>query len=136
MTLILEDHAIERYVERVRPTLTFDQAKAELARLLPNAERRHEMPPWADSSRLADASRWLMLGDDIALPMNPSGVVKTCLVRGSGPADCAQRAAERAERRRPKNHHGPKGVRSTQRDGGPHRRRTRDQQRERDRGAW
>lgn len=67
----LTDHALERFQQRVRPGLTFEQAEDELARLLEEFGEWGECPDWYDGDDFLSA-RWLWLGDDIAIPVQPS----------------------------------------------------------------
>jgi hypothetical protein len=101
----LSAHCIERFRARFRPALDADEAGAELEAMLPCGKIAVEPPTWlADRRREPDA--YLLLGDDMAMPLVRSGTTAqfhavTCLSRGSiSPAERARRKAKRADRRR------------------------------------
>lgn len=86
MRVVFSQHAIERYAERVRPTLTYDQACDELERLGAHVEVSDQAPPWSTED-WAGAEAWAWLGDTIVFPLqreNGTGahVATTCLVSG------------------------------------------------------
>lgn len=62
----LSEHAIERFAERVRPTLTPDAARAELERLLPQAEPVAELD-WHTDHVEDPPDRYLVISDGVAL---------------------------------------------------------------------
>lgn len=90
------DHAIDRYVERVKPGYSDEQARDEILRLLWECQATEGRPEWI-ASRFP-AARWLVVGD-IAFPIARDGRgerILTCLVKGM----LGERAAKRRHRRR------------------------------------
>jgi hypothetical protein len=111
--IVLSDHAIERYQERVRPGLDRQAALEDLRHTLTSAGVWSlEAPDWLDTQH---GDGFVLLGDDVALPIQaaPDGalVATTCLTRGGmddGRRDVrkarkAKLRAQRAERRRLRN---------------------------------
>ena len=89
----ISHHAVERFRERVRPTLSVEQAEDELARLLAEYGEWVDGPPdWHFEHPHADG--WLMLGDSIVFPV-AGGLVITCICR-AGYAAGARRNATNA----------------------------------------
>lgn len=110
--LRVTDHAVLRYGERVKPGLTFMQAKRELAILLPQAEPLDHLPGWLRADEGLETDCFLCLCDSIALPVF-DGYVLTCLVRGSvGPI--ARFARTKARQNRHKRH---RAIKVAQRSG-------------------
>jgi hypothetical protein len=103
----LRDHAVDRYIERVKPALDRHGAVEDLARLIRACAEITGPPCWLngldfDGHKMGRAfADWLCLGDDVALPLLPSDdggcMAVTCIARG-GISDTAQR--HRAHRRR------------------------------------
>ena len=82
MNVTLSQHAITRYMERVRPGLDFPAARIEL-RLLIDRHGLQREPPAALQARPADA--WVSIGDDVWLPCKRHGnrlVAQSVLCRG------------------------------------------------------
>jgi hypothetical protein len=108
--VVVDYHAAERYIERVKPTFTIGQAFAELARLLPLHGHLGEIPDWKASrppegdAGLNGYQQWLLLGDDVAFPALWRGdklVLTTCVARGGiSEATRAKRADYRRRRAR------------------------------------
>lgn len=108
--LLLSRHAVERFIERARPTLTFELAVDELRRLLQTCGQRIERPAWVsdDTDVLDDACSWVSLTEDIVVVVNepkPDVLVAcTCLARGHisdlARAHRARLRRARADRRR------------------------------------
>lgn len=83
-------HALDRFVERVRPAISTRRAALrEMRRLAVLSGHVTDAPPvWLPHSRPADA--WLLVGDDIALPLHvcrgrlvaTSTLVRGCLTAG------------------------------------------------------
>lgn len=105
-------HAVERYVERVKPALSIDQAAEDLKQLARTCGRIGRRPAWSsdrlDAPGLGLAfTEWLLLGDDVALPLLASddggALAVTCIARG-GISEAA--ANDRGERRRRPKHNG------------------------------
>jgi hypothetical protein len=99
----ITQHARARYVERIKPLLTTEQAEAELSRLLDMAgEPSPELPKWAPL-HLHDADAWLEIAPGILCPLTREKkgyVVCSVLARAGCPPEV--REARAAERRRRK----------------------------------
>lgn len=102
-------HALGRYIERVRPSLTHDQAQDDLARLIATHGQVDPEPPcWlrADPDRA-----YLTLGPDICLPLEPTPrgrwIAVTTAAHGSISEEERRRRNEIAGRRRFKRTHRP-----------------------------
>jgi len=96
----LSRHAVERYNERVRPTLDLDQAGDELEQLRAECGEWSEEPPyWVNLPDDYQADGWLRLGDGIAFTVERN-VVVTCLVRGGRSDIGRERRAKRRRARR------------------------------------
>lgn len=99
-------HAIERYVERVRPALTKAAARCELVRLCEVAEVALERPAWLGLGEATDA--FLLLGDDVVLPLvrgHTGWVAITCMTRGCiSPAERMARNNRNRARRYARSH--------------------------------
>lgn len=100
-------HAIDRYVERVKPAYTPKHAHWELARLLPQAEFTDQAPVWAEPTTYSRTERYdndgfLVLCDSLAFPVS-SGIVMTTMTKGSM-APVAREARSGARKRRQQRH--------------------------------
>lgn len=117
--LRVTSHAVERYIERVKPHFTYEQAVEELERVLPFADMTRDLP-WTGISN-GEQDCWAAL-DGIAFPV-VRGVLTTCVSRASVGAQVRIVRTERKHKPRPqtkrKKQHG-KVARSE-------RRRARDQ---------
>lgn len=100
----LSRHCVERYLERVKPALSFGQAVEDLQGLLSRCASLAERPGWIrpeqDEARQGEICRWLLLSDDIALPVVRSSngrmdVIVTCLARGHIGEAARERRAQR-----------------------------------------
>jgi hypothetical protein len=105
MRFIVTDHALDRFVERVRPSLGREQASDELWRLLERARVVGHPPGWYVPGGDADADRYVLLTPEIVLPgvQLPSGRIRlmSCICRGGIGAEARERRnARRARRRR------------------------------------
>lgn len=96
--LYVSAHAVERYFQRVRPSLADEGAAlAELTAILPAAAViATTRPEWAVSDEAPVTDEFVLLGDDIAFPA-AGRVMVTCLVVG---ALSDKTRADRAARRR------------------------------------
>lgn len=74
-------HAVDRFVERVRPALDIGEARHELERLIDQCGQLGERPDWQDDRADFDGDRWLWIGPDICLPVQNQLAI-TVLVRG------------------------------------------------------
>lgn len=77
--VVLTNHVVERFQERVRPQFDFDDAKRELARLVKVATFTTEPPEWARS--VGGNNGYLQVGDDVCLCLR-GHIATTCVVRG------------------------------------------------------
>lgn len=70
MRISATDHAVLRYVERVRPGLSFDAARVDLQRLIREHAEIVERPAWCVEARDRDsqATHWVTIGPDVVLP--------------------------------------------------------------------
>lgn len=77
------DHAIERYVDRVKPCLTIDQAREEVRRLFETVVGFSKAPPYwhAQGRERTPFELYAMVGDGIAFGIK-DGLAITCLTRG------------------------------------------------------
>ncbi len=98
--MILSAHAIERYRDRVKPDLTFEEANAELRRLLRTAAVVSELPSWSNDQH--EDATYAVLSDGIVLVVlsdqYAAGVAVTCLTR----AGVSDRTRAKRNRRRPR----------------------------------
>ena len=81
-TVLVSRHAAERYRRRVRPGLDLDAARAELERLRATSEISTVAPGWLHAAE--PAVRYLLLGEDIVLPVVPQGggwIATTCVTQ-------------------------------------------------------
>jgi hypothetical protein len=82
----LTTHAIDRFRERVRPALAWEQAEHEFRAVLSLAEETPHPPAWLAGRELQRASMYLVLGD-LVMPLTRSAItpgrwlVTTCLTR-------------------------------------------------------
>jgi hypothetical protein len=95
------NHAVEQYVSRVKPAFDFDQARAEIVRLLQGAGPPQGPPPWTRPHGEHEGSVYIVVSDGICFATNPERTaLVTCLTKGSTSAE--RRAAKnkkRAQRR-------------------------------------
>ena len=100
--------AAEQYHRRIKAGLELDAARAELERLVPLGEVPAAPPEWANPK---DAPPyWLLLGDDIVLPLKPQHgrwMATTCLAQqtlnaAQRDAKSARKASFRSRKRRPR----------------------------------
>ncbi len=88
MRFVITDHAVQRFIERVRPGFGPLAARAELGRLLRTYGEMSGEPPWfaeREVERQPDA--WVRVDDDLFFPCRRMStrtlVVDTVLTRGS-----------------------------------------------------
>ena len=99
----LTQHAIERFHERVRPSLTLSAAEDELARLVAFARVVSDPPSWHAERQRRTAAAYLVIGD-LVLPAEPLVsepevlVAVTCIARGCV-SDQARARRNKARRR-------------------------------------
>lgn len=95
-------HAVERYVDRVKPALGFAEAEAELVRLVSMAEVVVDPPGWVlDPSDDSVADGYVVLAGTICLPVRGFTVL-TVITPGcmSDEFRAARREHKRAQRAR------------------------------------
>ncbi|SRR5581483_5504285 len=113
--VMLTSHCVERFHERFRPALDQIRAQQELEALIAQGEIAPEPPEWMGRTMRQRSDAYLIVGNDLVLPLAASGpcgehlVAKTCIDRG-GISEAARavrnqrarrrRAARRARRRR------------------------------------
>jgi hypothetical protein len=78
--LEISEHAIIRFHERVRPTLSIEQAEQELIRQLEH-HAHWAQPDWLSPEELGD-DEWLMIGDSIGFAVRGRFIV-SCFVRAT-----------------------------------------------------
>lgn len=98
------DHAVERYVERVRPGSESARARSELAHLLRIADFVFEAPEWLAGRARQTAPVYAVVAD-VVLPLQlgrdrDSLVAVTCLTRGGLSAPARERRNAARVRRR------------------------------------
>jgi hypothetical protein len=94
-------HVVERYHERVRPTLDGELLERDLRRMLAGAEIMQVAPLWVTAT--ANAVEWIMLGDSIAFPVGDDNRVITCLTVAEPGDENRERMRERGRDRRARN---------------------------------
>lgn len=108
--LALSEHAVQRYIERVAPVLTFDQAHDQLLLLVrTEGVTQREAPPWVndlppDQTHYEGGRReidgWVDLGrTGIWLPVRNSTCLSVLVQGGMSPEKRAARNARKAKRR-------------------------------------
>lgn len=93
------DHAISRYIERLRPALEPTGALTELRSLAQAGTITPTPPGWC---RHTTADRFLRVGDDVCIPLHKSGgrtVAPTVMVRDVSPSERARRTQAHRDRR-------------------------------------
>lgn len=126
--LNITSHALDRYIERVRPTLDRDQALDDLRRLL-NGAPTGPAPTWMRGKQEGpgigeNLTVWIHLTDDIALavdfPVGHPPLVVTCIARGGrSDAQLARNSRWRRNRALERNRRkssGPRDERPRRRD--------------------
>lgn len=80
----MSNHAVERYVERVRPTLDLESARGDLIRLLNSgaAVIEYERPAWCGGDDEPPADWFLLVADSFACPVR-NGCAITVMARGT-----------------------------------------------------
>jgi hypothetical protein len=101
--ILVTAHAVERFVERVRPGLDAAQARGELERILCTAEVGSRAPAWLAERAVAEGPIYVVV-DDVVLPAVPtaSGDIRvvTCFARGCWIDDARRRRNARRQDRR------------------------------------
>lgn len=97
MSIVISDHALKRYQERVKPTLGRDAASADLARLVASAGEIVDELDWSPDELHPD-TRYLVLAPGIALAV-VDGHALTCLTN-AGFSDQTRKAINLGNRRR------------------------------------
>ena len=105
--MTLSSHCVERFHERFRPALDQIRARRELEMLLALGEINDEPPEWLAQKMLQEADAYLIVGNDLVLPLAEIGqrfVAKTCISRGGISEPARKRRNERGRRRRAARH--------------------------------
>lgn len=117
MNLRLTDHAITRYLERVKPALLRRQAKVELEALVAAAGEPGPRPSWLPLEHHHSGASYVRLADGIIGTVRGSRVT-TVLVRASyRPEERAAKKAVRQANQRPRTGRGGKRNRQHKRQG-------------------
>lgn len=119
-TFYLTDHAVDRYIERVKPMLSVAQAREELRRMLPMATIDRAGPDWCSDPGHADS--FVLLSDGIVFPLYRGRLI-SCLTRAEVGAEL--RMVRREERRKARDG-GPKRKKQHGKVARQERRRLRD----------
>ncbi len=111
--MTVTDHAVRRYIERVKPTMSLKAARAEVERLLLTAETTTVAPVWAGREEKGDARTFAIIAPGIALPITETGVALTCLTNGtlSGATRSRRNRMKAQERSRRQAKRGNRGAR-------------------------
>jgi endonuclease III len=97
--LSISQHAVDRYQERVRPTLDTEAARTELEAVLSmDPERINEAPEWVHVCE-TKADYYLEVADGIVAPV-AQGHVLTIITRGGSHPEHRARKMETKRRRR------------------------------------
>lgn len=113
LTIELTAHAVDRYVERVRPGLAREVAEAELAHVVLAGEVVTTPPAWHLANCAQVAPSYLVVAD-VLLPLVPRPddpdvlVATTCLAKGSLTPEVRRRRTR--HRRRQGAHRGVQVV--------------------------
>jgi len=100
----ITEHATERYVQRIKPALTEDQAQTELRRLLDMAGEPSECEPaWAKPYFVQEADAWVEIAPGIGCPISIEKrcyrVLTVITIASCPPAAREARAAARRARK-------------------------------------
>lgn len=109
------DHAVERFIERVRPGLEVTRAQSELDHLLWLADYVFEAPEWLASRARQRAPMYAVIAD-IVLPLQigrdrSSLIAVTCLTRGGLSDPARARRNDARIRRAAGSRHGRRPIR-------------------------
>jgi hypothetical protein len=112
MEIAITHHCVGRFHERFRPALDRIRARQELEALIQHGQIAGEPPEWMARTMRQEADAYLIVGEDLVLPLASTGplgeklVAKTCIARGGISAPARRRRNERARRRRAARHAG------------------------------
>ena len=110
MKVRLSQHCVERFHERFRPALDVIRARAELEMLIEHGEIAGEPPEWMARKMRQRSDAYLIVGDDLVLPLDCVGytaeelVAKTFIDRGGISEHARRRRNERGRERRARRH--------------------------------
>ena len=94
----VSDHAVERYVDRVKPCLTPEQAREEMTRLLEHVCGFSDQPPvWHTSEEPFEV--YAIVTDGIAFGIK-HGIAVTCITRGGVGEEVREYRNQRRRNRR------------------------------------
>jgi hypothetical protein len=106
MEIEITHHCVGRFHERFRPALDLIGARTELEMLIEHGEIAGEPPEWMARTMQQEADAYLIVGEDLVLPLawiGPLGerlIAKTCIARGGISAPARRRRNERGRKRR------------------------------------
>jgi hypothetical protein len=99
----LTNHAVDRYIERVKPALDRDAARSELQALVRAAgEPSSEQPEW--HAREVPCSLYLEISDGIVATVQEQAVTSVITRGGSGPDAKERRKREKKKRQADRKH--------------------------------
>lgn len=104
--IVASDHAIDRYMERVRPGIEDrEQAKQELLRLLANTDRGNP-PDWLPDYYAAPGQLYAEIAPGIVVPLEPKAncLLAVTIMCRAGWSDAERRARRRKKRARRDQH--------------------------------
>lgn len=102
----LTHHCVGRFHERFRPALDQIRARAELEALIEHGRIADEPPEWMARTMRQEADAYLVVGEDLVLPLVAAGplgerlIAKTCIPRGGISEAARRRRNDRGRRRR------------------------------------
>jgi hypothetical protein len=100
MNWLATRHAIERYVERVKPAVDDRHARMEIEALARTVEAVDQPPSWAISTRPDDGGRWLHVTEDISFICQGDRVVSVLTRDSMSDERREKRRIEKRKRRR------------------------------------
>ena len=114
--IALTHHCVERFHERFRPAVDQVAARRELEALIAHGEIAGEPPEWMARTMRQEAEAYLIVGEDLVLPLVSVGlgdvvaIAKTCIARG-GISEKARANRNRRRRERRGGRRRPAGRR-------------------------
>jgi len=114
MEIEITYHCVGRFHERFRPALDVVRARVELERLIEHGTIEGEPPEWMARTMRQRADAYLIVGDDLVLPLASAGplgeklIAKTCIGRGGISELARARRNRRGRERRARCHRRPR----------------------------
>lgn len=119
--IVLSDHAVERYQERVKPALDLQAAREDLTRMLRIATVQKETPSWGQGeSHGQPVDAWAIISEGVCAPLarrhDGSGYFAITVLthRGISDESRARRNVAKAAQRRRRARHRMKWVERNQ----------------------